>query len=67
MSIRAVNIYKNSSGTKEKRENTEIHFGIIPKLLHEEYLDLYEGIHLEIVNTTRFNEIADLSTTYLGK
>ena len=39
----------------------------MPKILHEEYLDVYEGIQPEIVNTTRFDENSDLSTTYLGK
>ena len=33
----------------------------------EEYLDRYEGIKSEILNTTRFDENSDLSTTYLGK
>ena len=33
----------------------------------EEYLDRYEGFKLEIVDTTRFDENSDLSTTYLGK
>ena len=28
---------------------------------------MYEGIHLEILSTMRFNENSDLSTTYLGK
>ena len=31
----------------------------------EEYLDRYEGVKSEILNTTRFNE--NLSMTYLGK
>ena len=35
--------------------------------MHEEYLDVYEGIQSEIVNSTRFDENSDLSTTYLGK
>ena len=39
----------------------------MPKILHEEYLDVYEGIQSEIVHTTRFDENSDLSTTYLGK
>ena len=39
----------------------------MPKILHEEYLDVYEGIQSEIVNTTRCNENYDLSTTYLSK
>ena len=28
---------------------------------------MYEGIHSEIVNTTRFEKHSDLSTTYLGR
>ena len=35
--------------------------------LMEEYLDRYEGSRLEILNTTRFDENSDLSTTYLGR
>ena len=33
----------------------------------EEYLNKYEGIKSEILNTIRFDENSDLSTTYLGK
>ena len=33
----------------------------------EEYLDRYEGIMSEILNTTRFDENSNLSTTYLAK
>ena len=33
----------------------------------EEYLDRYEGVKSEILNTTRFDENSDLSMTYLGK
>ena len=39
----------------------------MPKILHEEYLDVYEGFQSEIVSTTRFDENSYLSTTYLGK
>ena len=39
----------------------------MPKILHEKYLDVYKRIQSEIVNTTRFDENSDLSTTYLGK
>ena len=39
----------------------------MPHRLCEEYLDIYEGIQSEIVNTTRFDGNSDLSTTYLGK
>ena len=33
----------------------------------EEYLDRYEGVKSEIVDTTRFNENSDLRTPYVGK
>ena len=67
LSIRAVNTYKDISKTKEKRETTEVQCGVMPQILCKEYLDVYEGIQSEIVNTTRFNENSDLSTTYFGK
>ena len=67
LSIRAMNKYKNIPETKEEKEFTELEFGSTPHKLHEEYLDVYEGIQSEIVNTTRFDENSELSTTYLGK
>ena len=45
----------------------ELDYGSRPHKLCVEYLDIYEGIQSEIVNTTRFDENSDLSTTYLGK
>ena len=33
----------------------------------EEYLDRYEGVKSEILNTTKFNANSDLSLTDLGK
>ena len=44
----------------------EVDFGSTPNVLREEYLDVYKGIHSEIVNTTRCDENLDHSTTYLG-
>ena len=35
--------------------------------LKEEYLDKYEGVKSEIVDTTRFDENSDFSMIYLGK
>ena len=67
LSIRAMNKYKNNPETKEEKEFTELDFGSMPHKLCEEYLDVYEGVQSEIVNTTRFDENSDLSTTYLGK
>ena len=66
LDISTVNICNNSSGIEE--ENViEVDFGPTPNVLREEYLDVYEGIHSEIVNTTRFDENLDLSTTSLRK
>ena len=50
LSIRAINKYRNNPETKEEKEFTELDFGSTPHKLHEEYLDIYEGIQSEIVN-----------------
>ena len=48
-------------------EFKELDFGTMPQKLQEAYMDIYEGIHSEIVSSNRFDENSDLSTTYLGK
>ena len=30
-------------------------------------MDVYEGIHSEVVSSNRFNKNSDISTTYLGR
>ena len=67
LNIRAINKYRNNPETKEEEEFIELDFGSMSNKLHEEYLDICEGIQSEIVNTTRFDDNSDLSTTYLGK
>ena len=67
LSIRAMNKYRSNPETKEEKEFIEVDFGSTSHKLCKEYLDVYEGIQSEIVNTTRFNENSDLSTTYLGR
>ena len=37
----------------------ELDFGHKPDILKEEYLDLYKGIQLEMLSTTRFDENSD--------
>ena len=54
-------------GTKEERDIIEVDFSAIADILKEGYLDMYEGIQSEILNTTRFHKNSDLNTTYLGK
>ena len=67
LNIRAMNKHRSNPATKEEKEFIELDFGSTPHNLCEEYLDVYEGIQSEIVNTTRCDEISDLSTTYLGR
>ena len=70
MIIKPVNNSKVSKGTKDKtidEFSLRVHLAGISDESREEYLDRYEGITSEILNTTRFNENSDLGTTYLGK
>ena len=68
MLIKPIN--KNKVSIKEKeKDKFSLQVGLInaSDRLMEEYLDRHEGVMSEILNTTRFNENSDLSTTYLGK
>ena len=67
LNIKAMNRYRSNPETKEEKKFMELDFGSMPHKLCEEYLDVYEGIQSEIVNTTRFDENSDLSMTYLGR
>ena len=49
LDIRAVNKYKHK--LEGEKEFIEMDFGTAPLKLHEEYMDLYEGIQSEIVST----------------
>ena len=65
LDVKVMNRYKikpDMSG-----EFKELDFGITPQKLQEEYMDIYEGIHSDIVSSSRFDENSDISTTYLGK
>ena len=66
LDIKAVNKYKHKPYT-EDREFRELHFGTLPQKLHENYMDIYDGIQSEIVSATRFDENSNLTTTYLGR
>ena len=62
LNIKVVNRYRLN-----QRQFKELDFGSIPQKLQEEYLDVYEGIHSDIVSSSRFDENSDISTTYLGR
>ena len=64
--IKEVNKYTHKTNTDEK-EVKGLDFGTMPQKLQEEYMDIYEGIHSEIVSSNRFDENSDLSTMYLGR
>ena len=51
---------------EEDRQVLELDFGDNPDKLRE-YLDMYEGVLSEMINTTRFDENSDASTTDLGR
>ena len=67
LGISAVNKYKNNLDMKDKRDIIEKDFGPTLNILKEEYIDVYKEIQSEILNTTRFDQNSNLSTTYLGK
>ena len=59
--------HKKIHNKEEERQMLKLDFGDTPEKLVGEYLDMYKGIHSEILSTTRFDENSDLSTTYLGR
>ena len=65
LDVKAMNKYKSKLNLS--REFKELDFGATPQKLQEEYMDIYEGIHSDIVSSNRFNENSDISTTYLWK
>ena len=66
LEIKAVDKYKYKSNT-DNREFKELDFDATPQKLQEEYMDIYEGIHSEVVSSNRFDKNSDISTTYLGR
>ena len=65
LDVKVMNKYKSKPDVDS--EFKEIDFGTTPQKLQEEYMDIYEGIHSQIVSSNRFDENFDISTTYLGK
>ena len=65
LDVKAMNKYKSKPNID--RELKELDFGTTPQKLQEEYMDIYEGIHSEILSSNRVDENSDISTTYLGK
>ena len=52
---------------EEDRQILKLDFGDAADKLRKEYLDMYEGVQSEVINTTRLDENSNLSMTYLGR
>ena len=65
LEVKAMNRYKSKPNTDRQFE--ELDFSTTPQKLQEEHMDIYEGIHSDIVSSKIFDENSDISTTYLGK
>ena len=46
---------------------TSLNFWNSPENLKTEYLDIYKGVYTKVINTDKFDEDTDISTTYIGK
>ena len=66
LDIKTVDKYKYRP-SKDRIEFKELDFGTTPQKLWEEYMDIYEGIHSEVVSSNKFDENSDISMTYLGR
>ena len=55
LDVKAVKRYKHKPNT-DNREFKELDYGTMPQKLQEEYMDIYEGIHSDIVSSNRFDE-----------
>ena len=64
--FKAVDKYEYRPST-DNREFKELDFAVTPQELWEEYMDIYEGIHSEVVSSNRFDKNSDISTTYFGR
>ena len=70
MTIRPAKFNKVVKNTKSRNTNEsllEVNLVDSSDRSKEEYLDRYEGVKLERVDTTRFDKNSDLSTIHLGK
>ena len=66
LDIKAIDKYKYRP-TAGNKEFKELDFSATPQKLQEEYMDIYQEIHSEVVSSNIFDENSDISTTYLGR
>ena len=58
-------LYKSLNN--EQTHQNQYKFGKNPESLKSEYLDMHEGVYIEVISTDTFEEDSDISTTYLGQ
>ena len=58
-------LYKSLN--KEQTIKTNLNFRNCQENLKPEYLDMNEGVYVEVISTDKFDEDTDISTTYLGQ
>ena len=51
----------------EESQMLDVDFDSNPEKIKSNCLDMYEGVHPDVIYTNRSDESSDLSTTYLGK
>ena len=65
LDVKAMNRYPSKPDVN--RELKELDFGATPQKLQDEYMDIYDGIHSDIVSSNRFNENSRHKYSILGK
>ena len=69
LSINSMNYRQNrdlyKSLNNEQTIKTNLNFRNSPENFKSEYLDVYEGVHMEVISTDEFDEDTDKGTTYL--
>ena len=65
LDIKIMNKHRDKLGTVKEEKSIKLNVDDTLLKLCKEYLDRYKCIQTEIVNTSRFNENSDMSTTYL--
>ena len=65
----SLNYHVNEDIYEELQEHemlkTSIDFNGVLEKVKSDYLDVYDGVNAEVINTNRFDDDTDLSTTYL--
>ena len=71
LNIGSLNYHQSKVLYKEQKYKkllkVSVNFWGSPEKLKSDYLDVYEGVYVDMISTDEFDEDTDLNTTYLGK